>query len=133
MQNESSYKGRRSRAAQSFNLVFWRKCSTERFYAARRSHKCAISNFRRCGFISTLIEKAACLGYSLSANHPFVDGNKRIGAHAMLVFLSVNGVELSYRDEELVKLYLDIASGKESQQSLASWIEAHMIDKNFLQ
>ncbi|XCB30859.1 type II toxin-antitoxin system death-on-curing family toxin [Arcanobacterium hippocoleae] len=81
----------------------------------------------------TLIEKAACLGYSLSANHPFVDGNKRIGAHAMLVFLSVNGVELSYRDEELVKLYLDIASGKESQQSLASWIEAHMIDKNFLQ
>lgn len=40
----------------------------------------------------TLIEKAARLGYSLIKNHAFVDGNKRIGAHAMLVFLALNSI-----------------------------------------
>jgi len=36
------------------------------------------------------------LGYGLIKNHCMVDGNKRIGAHAMLVLLALNGVELSY-------------------------------------
>ena len=39
----------------------------------------------------SLQQKAARLGFGLVQNHPFVDGNKRIGAHAMLVFLSLNG------------------------------------------
>ena len=48
------------------------------------------------------LEKAARLGYGLIRNHPFADGNKRIGTHAMLVFLAINGVTLSYEDEELI-------------------------------
>ena len=40
-----------------------------------------------------LIQKAARLGYALVANHPFIDGNKRIGVHTMLVFLALNGVK----------------------------------------
>ena len=40
------------------------------------------------------LEKAARLGYGLIRNHPFADGNKRIGTHAMLVFLAINGVTL---------------------------------------
>jgi death-on-curing protein len=42
----------------------------------------------------TVQAKAARLGYGLIKNHPMVDGNKRIGTHAMLVFLALNGVEL---------------------------------------
>lgn len=42
----------------------------------------------------SLQAKAARLGFGLVSNHPFVDGNKRTGAHVMLVFLALNGVEL---------------------------------------
>lgn len=45
---------------------------------------------------SSLQSKAAQLGFGLIRNHPFVDGNKRIDAHAMLAFLAVNGIELRY-------------------------------------
>lgn len=45
---------------------------------------------------SSLQSKAAQLGFGLIRSHPFVDGTKRIGAHAMLVFLAVNGIELRY-------------------------------------
>ena len=41
-------------------------------------------------------QKAARLGFGLVKNHPFIDGNKRIGAHAMLVFLALNKIELEY-------------------------------------
>lgn len=44
---------------------------------------------------STLIEKAAALGYSLIRNHGFLDGNKRIAHAAMEVFLVMNGMEIS--------------------------------------
>ena len=44
----------------------------------------------------SLLEKAARLGFGLICNHPFIDGNKRIGTHAMLVFLDINQITLSY-------------------------------------
>ena len=46
--------------------------------------------------------KAARLCYGLVKNHAMIDGNKRIGAHTMLVFLAVNGYELRYTQKELV-------------------------------
>jgi death-on-curing protein len=49
----------------------------------------------------TVQAKAARLGYGLIKNHAMVDGNKRIGTHAMLVFLALNGVELEYTQKEL--------------------------------
>lgn len=51
-------------------------------------------------------QKAARLCYSLVKNYPFVDGNKRSGAHAMLVFLEVNGIELWYTQQELSDVIL---------------------------
>lgn len=45
---------------------------------------------------SSLQSKAAQLGFGLIRNHPFVDENKRIDAHSMLVFLAVNGIGLRY-------------------------------------
>ncbi|MBQ6001890.1 MAG: type II toxin-antitoxin system death-on-curing family toxin, partial [Synergistaceae bacterium] len=42
----------------------------------------------------TIYEKAARLGFGLAQNHAFIDGNKRIAAHAVLTFLSLNGIEI---------------------------------------
>ena len=53
-------------------------------------------------FYPTIEEKAACLGYGLVSNHCFIDGNKRIGAHAMLVFLALNDIQLDFIQEELI-------------------------------
>ena len=49
----------------------------------------------------TVQSKAARLGFGLIKNHPMVDGNKRIGTHAMLTFLILNGIELQYSQKEL--------------------------------
>ena len=74
---------------------------------------------------STLQQKAARLGYGLIANHPFVDGNKRIGAHAMLALLAINGVELEYAQEELTDIILRVASGDAGYDELLAWILSH--------
>ena len=55
--------------------------------------------------------KAAQLCFGIVKNHPMVDGNKRLGTHLMLVFLALNGYELSYTQKELSDIILDLASG----------------------
>ena len=76
----------------------------------------------------TLLEKAARLGYGLIRNHPFSDGNKRIGAHAMLVTLDVNGVELFYEDDDLIRTILRVASGDMKNEELLQWLKAHIAE-----
>lgn len=60
----------------------------------------------------TLIDKAVRLALGLTKNHPFIDGNKRIGAHTMLVVLALNGVSLSYTQKELSDIFLQLASSE---------------------
>ena len=74
----------------------------------------------------TIIDKVAQLGYSLIKNHAFVDGNKRIGTHVMLVFLMLNGIDVDYEDEELTQLILDVAAGEISSEQLLAWLQAHI-------
>lgn len=73
----------------------------------------------------TLQAKAARLGYGLTRNHPMVDGNKRLGAHAMLFFLRVNKIELKFTCEELVSTFLDIAANQMTLEQLLEWIIDH--------
>lgn len=73
----------------------------------------------------SLQAKAAQLGFGLVSNHPFVDGNKRTGAHVMLVFLAINGVDLNYTEEELIDVVLQVASGNINAQELLEWILEH--------
>ena len=73
----------------------------------------------------TLQQMAAQLGYGIIKNHPFSDGNKRTGAHAMLVFLAVNGIELRYTQQELIDTILAVAAGDMSSEQLAAWIVNH--------
>ncbi|MCM1189276.1 MAG: type II toxin-antitoxin system death-on-curing family toxin [bacterium] len=73
----------------------------------------------------SLQQKAARLCFGLVKNHPFIDGNKRIGAHAMLVFLALNGIELDYTQEELSGVILALAAGEIDQNGLLRWIIEH--------
>ena len=73
----------------------------------------------------TIQAKAARLGFSLINNHPFADGNKRIGILAMLVFLEMNGIEIICTDEELIELGLGVADGSISYKGLLNWIIDH--------
>ncbi len=73
-------------------------------------------------------EKAARLGYSLIANHAFVDGNKRTGAYLMLTFLEVNGIRVECTDEELTEIILAVASSEKGYEELLEWIKEHSID-----
>lgn len=72
-----------------------------------------------------LIQKAARLGHSLVSNHPFVDGNKRIGLHAMLVFLAINGVEIECTQQELIDVELSLADGTMNAEKLLIWLSSH--------
>lgn len=73
----------------------------------------------------SIMQKAAWIGYSLISNHPFIDGNKRIGIHIMLVFLSLNGIELNYAQEELIDIGLKLAAGKMKAEELIIWLNSH--------
>ena len=75
----------------------------------------------------SLQQKAARLCFGLVKNHPFVDGNKRSGAHAMLVFLALNGVELQHSQTELSDVILRLAAGEIEAQELLRWILSHQI------
>ena len=72
-----------------------------------------------------LIQKAARLGHSLVSNHPFVDGNKRIGIHTMLVFLAVNGIEIECTQKELIEIGLSLADGTMDAEKLLIWLSSH--------
>ncbi len=73
----------------------------------------------------TIKAKAAKLGYFLVKNHPFIDGNKRIGILVMITFLEINGVEVACTDGELITLGLGLADGSIDDENLLNWIIDH--------
>ena len=75
----------------------------------------------------TIQAKGARLGYGLIKNHCMLDGNKRIGAHAMLVFLELNDIHISYFQEELSNMFLSIASNEKGYEELLNWIITHIV------
>jgi len=74
---------------------------------------------------STIEEKGARLGFNIITNHPFFDGNKRVGMLAMLCFLEINNVNLKYSNQELITIGLSLASGKTSSKQLVNWVNRH--------
>ena len=71
--------------------------------------------------------KAARLCYGLVKNHAMIDGNKRIGCHAMLVFLALNGYEMVYTQKELSDLILDVAEDRKQQKDILHWLLVHQM------
>ena len=89
--------------------------------------KLPLQTFDDCELFPSILDKATRLAYSLIKNHPFVDGNKRIATHAMLIFLSLNGMMLSYEDEELIDIILKVASSQSNESDLYQWIDKHQV------
>lgn len=75
----------------------------------------------------TLVEKATALGFSLIRNHPFVDGNKRIGHAALEVFLVLNGHELEASVDDAERVILGVAAGTIGRDEFAEWIRSHIV------
>ena len=71
-------------------------------------------------------EKAARIGYSLVANHAFLDGNKRIGMYVMLAFLEAGGISIKVPNEEIVRVGLGLADGSIKYSELLQWIKTAM-------
>ncbi len=75
----------------------------------------------------TLTEKAAILGYFLISNHPFLDGNKRIGYVVMETFLVINGYELLFDIDEQEAIVLKVASGEMDKDSFTEWVKSKIV------
>jgi death on curing protein len=78
----------------------------------------------------TLEEKTTALMFSLIQNHPFVDGNKRLGYAAADAFLVLNGFHLVASVDVAEPLVVGVASGKVSRETLVAWIRTHMVPHN---
>jgi death-on-curing protein len=73
-----------------------------------------------------LVAKAAALCFSLVMNHPFIDGNKRIGHAAMETFLILNGFQIDADVDEQERLILDLAASKLTRKELTFWLNDHI-------
>ena len=66
------------------------------------------------------------MGYLLICNHPFVDGNKRIGHAVMEVLLVLNGFEMATSVAEQEQIILQVAEGKLSREQFTDWVSHHL-------
>ena len=82
--------------------------------------------FEREELYPTIESKATALCFSLVMNHPFVDGNKRIGHAAMETFLVMNGFEIAANVDDAEKIILTLAAGELSREELLEWVASHI-------
>lgn len=75
----------------------------------------------------TLADKAAAFCFSLVLNHPFVDGNKRVGHAAMETFLVMNGFEVDAEVDDAECVILRLAAGEVGRSEFARWVRAHVV------
>ncbi|MFY9224808.1 MAG: type II toxin-antitoxin system death-on-curing family toxin [Blastocatellia bacterium] len=78
----------------------------------------------------TISEKASALGYSLINNHPFQDGNKRIGHAAMEIFLILNGYEINplASVDEQEQIILKVAASEMKREEFTSWLKQNIVE-----
>ena len=74
----------------------------------------------------SVLEKGVRLGFGLVSNHPFIDGNKRIGILIMLVYLELNGFSIDFTDDEVIDMALGVASGKYNYNDLYSIVSSKL-------
>lgn len=78
-------------------------------------------------FYPTVVEKALALGFSLIKNHPFLDGNKRIGHAAVEVFLVLNSHEISAPIDEQEQIISKLASGEIGREEFTEWLRTNIL------
>ena len=62
--------------------------------------------------------KITRIAYGLVCNHPFIDGNKRIGTYVMMILLDLNHIDADFTDEDVIRIGLELADGKMSDKQL---------------
>jgi len=72
----------------------------------------------------TIAEKAGIFGFSIILNHPFLDGNKRIGHAAMETFLFMNGYEIDAPVDEQESIILRVAAGEMTKEAFTEWLKS---------
>ena len=72
-----------------------------------------------------LFSKTAALGHSIIHNHPFIDGNKRIGYEAMRLMLRLNGFDVRASVETAFDFVMGITAGTLTEQAIADWLKRH--------
>ena len=75
----------------------------------------------------TIFDKAAQLAYGLTENHGFIDGNKRAAIHSMMVYLLLNGFDLTADEDEIFSVSMSLAAGKISSAELSRWLKNNAI------
>lgn len=88
--------------------------------------KAPLQTFGGEDLFPSLLSKAVRLGFGIIGNHPFLDGNKRIGTHVMLIILSLNNIALEYEDDELINIILKTAAGEAEEKQLSEWVKTHI-------
>lgn len=73
----------------------------------------------------SLSELAVSYGFGLIKNHPFIDGNKRIGFATAVLFLELNGRNFVASEVDAVLKTLALAAGEMNESAFACWIEAN--------
>jgi death-on-curing protein len=61
----------------------------------------------------------------LIRNHPFIDGNKRIGTYILLILLELNNIDTEFTDEDIIQMGIEIANGNMSEKHLLEKILHH--------
>lgn len=82
----------------------------------------AFQTFDGIELYPSTVAKIARIAYGLVCNHPFVDGNKRIGTYVMMVLLELNKIEADFSDDDIIRIGLELASGKMTDKQLLDLI-----------
>ncbi|MCB0525668.1 MAG: type II toxin-antitoxin system death-on-curing family toxin [Lewinellaceae bacterium] len=72
-------------------------------------------------------EKASAILESIVVNHPFIDGNKRVGYVLMRIVLLENGFDISASQEEKYNLVMSVAKGQMKAREIIQWIRENLI------
>ena len=84
------------------------------------------TTFAGADLYPTLAEKAAALCFALVENHPFVDGNKRVGHAAMETPLVLNGAEIDAHVDDQERVIVQLAAGRLNRAELLDWLRQHL-------
>ena len=77
-----------------------------------------LQTFTGLDLYPTCVDKAVQLCYGLIKNHPFLDGNKRIALHSMLILISINGLKIKIAHDELIDIIFKVADGSFNSSDL---------------
>lgn len=79
-----------------------------------------------------IAELAALYALGVIKNHPFIDGNKRVGAVLLELFFDLNGYDLTASDEAMLPIMLGVAAGKIADEQLVDWIRKNSASRDLV-